>query len=131
MNTVFARKPTQKPTQPPALLSDLPCPVETTLQVIGGRWKALILFHLQDDKRRFNELRRLIPSVTQRMLTAHLRELESDGVIVRKVYPVVPPHVEYSLSELGRTLSPILTAMAQWGGVYQSSIDGQKRPEVT
>jgi DNA-binding HxlR family transcriptional regulator len=104
------------------LLDDLACPVETTLQVIGGRWKALILFHLQDDKRRFNELRRMIPSVTQRMLTAHLRELERDGVITRKVYPVVPPRVEYSLSALGQTLTPILAAMAQWGGQYQRPV---------
>jgi DNA-binding HxlR family transcriptional regulator len=99
---------------------DLPCPVETTLLVIGGRWKALILFHLQDQTWRFNELRRLIPNVTQRMLTAHLRELERDGVVVRKVYPVVPPRVEYSLSALGQTLTPILMAMAAWGGAYQA-----------
>jgi DNA-binding HxlR family transcriptional regulator len=98
---------------------ELPCPVETTLKVIGGRWKALILFHLSADTRRFNELRKLIPSVTQRMLTAHLRELERDGVIDRKVFPVVPPRVDYSLTAKGRSLYPILNAMATWGAEYQ------------
>jgi DNA-binding HxlR family transcriptional regulator len=91
------------------------CPVETTLGIIGGRWKALILFHLAQGPARFNVLRRLIPGVTQRMLTAHLRELEADGVVDRRVFEVVPPHVEYSLTDLGRSLSPILDAMAVWG----------------
>lgn len=91
------------------------CPVETTLSVIGGRWKALILFHLSGGPRRFNALRRLIPDVTQRMLTAHLRELEQDGVVRREVFAVVPPRVEYSLTPLGDTLQPILSAMAEWG----------------
>lgn len=91
------------------------CPVETTLQVVGGRWKALIIFHLSQGPARFNALRRLIPGVTQRMLTVHLRELEADGIGLRCVREVVPPHVEYSLTELGRTLTPILDAMARWG----------------
>lgn len=91
------------------------CPVERTLAVIGGRWKPLILFHLRSGKRRFNELRRLMPTVTQRMLTQHLRELEADGVISRTVHPVVPPHVDYDFTVLGRTLLPILDAMAVWG----------------
>jgi DNA-binding HxlR family transcriptional regulator len=91
------------------------CPVERTLAVIGGRWKPLILFHLRDGKRRFNELRRLMPGVTQRMLTQHLRELEADGVISRTIHPVVPPHVDYAFTPLGRTLLPILDAMAAWG----------------
>ena len=103
-----------------ARLCELPCPVETTLDVIGGRWKALILYHLRDRPRRFNELRRLIPAVTQRMLTAHLRELERDGVVRREVFAVVPPRVDYSLTPLGRTLSPILAAMAEWGERYRS-----------
>lgn len=97
---------------------DLPCPVEATLNVIGGRWKALILYHLSLGTRRFNELRRLIPSVTQRMLTAHLRELEADGVVRREVFPVVPPRVEYSLTNKGRSLSPILNSMAVWGRAH-------------
>jgi DNA-binding HxlR family transcriptional regulator len=91
------------------------CPVERTLAVIGGRWKPLILFHLRDGKRRFNELRRLMPGVTQRMLTQHLRELEADGVIARTIHPVVPPHVDYAFTPLGQTLLPILDAMAAWG----------------
>lgn len=91
------------------------CPVETTLAVVGGRWKPLILFHLRERSRRFNELRRLMPKVTQRMLTQHLRELEADGVVVRDVREQVPPHVEYSFSAKGRTLLPLLDAMADWG----------------
>jgi DNA-binding HxlR family transcriptional regulator len=97
--------------------SSLPtsCPVEITLGVIGGKWKAMILFHLQQGPARFNVLRRLIPGVTQRMLTQHLRELEADGIVTRTVLQVVPPHVEYAISPLGETLGPILDAMAQWG----------------
>lgn len=91
------------------------CPVEVTLSTIGGKWKALILFHVAGQARRFNELRRLMPTVTQRMLTQHLRELEADGVLHRDVRAQVPPHVEYSLTTKGRTLVPILDAMAQWG----------------
>ena len=91
------------------------CPVEVTLSAIGGKWKALILYHLIAAPRRFNELRRLIPTVTQRMLTQHLRELEADGIVHREVQAPVPPRVEYSLSAKGRTLVPILDAMARWG----------------
>ena len=91
------------------------CPVEVTLSAIGGKWKALILYHAMQGPRRFNELRRLMPSVTQRMLTQHLRELEADGILDRDVRAQVPPHVEYSLTQKGRTLVPILDAMATWG----------------
>ena len=91
------------------------CPIDRTLKVIGGRWKALILYHLESAPRRFNELRRLMPGVTQRMLTQHLRELEADGIIHREVKEQVPPHVEYSFTALGRSLLPILSAMAKWG----------------
>lgn len=91
------------------------CPVDTTLRVLGGKWKSLILFHLQQGPARFNVLRRLIPGVTQRMLTQQLRELEADGILIRTVRAVVPPHVEYSISPLGETLGPILDAMAKWG----------------
>ena len=101
------------------------CPVVATLDMIGGKYKALILWHLVDDTRRFGELRRLIPQATQKMLTQQLRELEEDGLVVRTVYPVVPPKVEYSLSELGRSIKPILDAMCAWGTDYmrESGID--------
>ncbi|MUT64667.1 ArsR family transcriptional regulator [Paenibacillus sp. NEAU-GSW1] len=92
------------------------CPVEFTLGVIGGKWKGVILYHLlKNPIMRFNEFRRLCPAVTQRMLTHQLRELEDDGIIHREVYPQVPPKVEYSLTDKGRTLAPIIEAMKQWG----------------
>lgn len=96
------------------------CPVETTIKVIGGRWKPLILFYLSKGPQRFNGLRRIIPQVTQRMLTQHLRELEADGVISRTVHAVVPPHVEYALTSLGESLTPILTEMSSWGAAYEA-----------
>lgn len=91
------------------------CPVEAALDVIGNKWKGIILFHLLSGTKRFNELKRLIPVVSQRVLTLQLRELEKDKVISRKVYPQVPPKVEYSLSELGASLKPVLTALREWG----------------
>lgn len=91
------------------------CPVETTLDVIGGKWKGILLYHLIDGKKRFNEFRELYPGITQRMLTLQLRELERDGVIYREVYKEVPPKVEYSLTEFGRTLEPIILLMKDWG----------------
>ncbi|WP_332238955.1 winged helix-turn-helix transcriptional regulator [Sporolactobacillus sp. KGMB 08714] len=101
---------------------DRACPVEVTLSVIGGKWKGVILYHLQSKPLRFNELRRLIPDVTQRMLTLQLRELEEDGVIHREVYPVVPPKVEYSLTDFGSTLSPVILSIRQWGKRHQDEI---------
>jgi DNA-binding HxlR family transcriptional regulator len=107
---------------PPAHLTDPNhCPVETTVQVVGGRWKALILYHLNQGPARFNVIRRLIPGVTQRMLTAHLRELEADGAISRTVMNIVPPHVEYALTPLGQSLIPLLSAMARWGAAVEAS----------
>lgn len=95
------------------------CSVEATLEVIGGKWKGVLLFHLMTNGvMRFNEIRRLKPDLSPRILTAQLRELEADGVIVRKVYPVVPPRVEYSLSKSGESLIPLVTAMQQWGDDY-------------
>ena len=94
------------------------CPVEATLEKIGGKWKGIVLFHLIQGKKRYSELKRDVGTVTQRMLTKQLRELEADGLIVRTVYPVVPPHVEYSLSETGKTLEPILIALRDWGENY-------------
>lgn len=91
------------------------CAVEAALDVIGDKWKGVLLFHLLGGTKRFNELRRLIPSVTQRMITLQLRELEKDGIITRTVYPEIPPKVEYSLTELGQNLEPILFLLREWG----------------
>jgi DNA-binding HxlR family transcriptional regulator len=94
------------------------CPVEAALEVLGGKWKGLILFHLLESSRRFNDLRRLLPDVTQRMLTRQLRELETDGIVARQVFAEVPPHVEYSLTDFGESLAPVLSALQKWGEVY-------------
>ena len=90
------------------------CPAETTLDVIGGRWKVPILWHLFGGTKRFGELRRALAGVTQKMLTQQLRELERDGVVSRKVYPEVPPRVEYSLTDRGQSLRPVVDAMCKW-----------------
>lgn len=94
------------------------CPVGATIHLIGGKYKALILWHLVGGTLRFNELRRLIPEATPKMLTQQLRELEASGLISREVYPVVPPRVEYSATEFGMSLKPILEAMYDWGAAY-------------
>lgn len=91
------------------------CPVSATIRLIGGKYKALLLWHLTGQTLRFNQLHRLVPEATPKMLTQQLRELELDGLIRRTVYPVVPPRVEYSLTLLGESLFPILEAMYQWG----------------
>jgi DNA-binding HxlR family transcriptional regulator len=101
---------------------DFGCPVEACLEVIGGKWKGVILFHLLGGTRRFGELSRLMPAVTQRMLTRQLRELEADGIVVRVVYPDVPPKVEYSLSPFGKTLAPVLEVLRGWGSEYLEEI---------
>jgi len=89
--------------------------VEATLALIDGKWKGVVLFHLFEGTLRFNEIRRRLPNLTQRMLTNQLRELEADGLIVRTVYPQVPPRVEYSLSARGRSLEPVIKALKAWG----------------
>jgi len=96
------------------------CPVTTTLSVIGGKWKPIILYTIREETKRFGEIKKLIPTITQKMLTQQLRELEKDRIVNRKVYPVVPPKVEYSLTEYGLTLTPILNAMAAWGASHNN-----------
>ena len=95
------------------------CYFELTLSVIGGKWKPIILYHLSlADAVRFGELRRGMPDVTERMLTRQLRELEADGLVSRKVYPVVPPRTEYALTERGKSLAPVITSICDWGRTY-------------
>jgi len=94
------------------------CPVEATLDLIDGKWKAVILYHLLDDTVRFNELRRRLSRITQRMLTRQLRELEADGLIHREIYAQVPMRVEYSLTMLGRSLEPVVRMLWTWGNDY-------------
>lgn len=91
------------------------CDVEASLTVIGGKWKPVLLCHLMQGPKRFGELCRLVPNATERMITLQLRELEADGVVHREVFPEVPPRVEYTITDFGRTLEPILVQMQQWG----------------
>ena len=98
---------------------DLPaCPVEATLELIGGKWKGIVLYYLLDGRLRFSELKRKIGCVTQRMLTKQLRELEATGLVNRIVYAEVPPRVEYELTEAGKSLAPILNALKDWGETH-------------
>ncbi len=96
------------------------CPVKLTASIIGGKWKPSLLFHLEGRTRRFCELQRLIPGLTKKMLTQHLRELEHDGIVHRKVFAEVPPRVEYSLTRHGESLKPILKLMSAWGTRHRS-----------
>ena len=97
------------------------CPVASTLELIGGKYKALILWHLSENTHRFSELQKKINTATAKMLTQQLRELETQNLICRKVYPVIPPKVEYSLTETGKSLIPVLVAMRDWGANYLRS----------
>lgn len=99
------------------------CPVATTVQLIGSKWKLLILRNLRMRPWRFNELRRDLEGVSQKVLTDSLRAMEDDGIITRTVYPEVPPRVEYALSSLGKSMEPILDAMEQWGTAYQKMMN--------
>jgi DNA-binding HxlR family transcriptional regulator len=110
------------------------CLVETTLSVLGGRWKVLILQQLFEGVKRFNELRRALAGITHKTLTQQLREMEADGIIHRKVYAQIPPKVEYSLTPLGKTLEPVLTAMHTWAERHGSAVERRKqerRPHPT
>lgn len=102
------------------------CPVEATLDLIDGKWKGVILYHLLDGEIRFNELRRRLGTITQRMLTRQLRELEESGLILRTVYPQVPPKVEYALSPDGRSLAPVIAALHEWGTAWLARRAGAK-----
>ncbi|RLB65245.1 MAG: MarR family transcriptional regulator [Deltaproteobacteria bacterium] len=101
------------------------CPVEATMDVIGGKWKLLIIHYLLEGTKRFNELQKAIPAVTQRMLTSKLRELEKDGIVHRKVYAEVPPKVEYSMTEFGRTVESMLWVMHDWGKTFIAKGSGK------
>lgn len=102
------------------------CPVTATMAVIGGKWKPIILWILHDGVRRFGEIKRFIPVITQKMLTQQLRELEQEGIINRKIYAVVPPKVEYCLTKYGQTLTPILNTMAKWGETHKKIMVDKK-----
>jgi DNA-binding HxlR family transcriptional regulator len=110
------------------------CPVKLTASIIGGKWKPPLLYHLEGRTRRFCELQRLIPGLTKKMLTQHLRELERDGIVHRKVYAEVPPRVEYSLTRHGESLKPILKLMSAWGARHRARYGlpaaHQQRPET-
>lgn len=99
-----------------------PCPVATTLMLIGNKWKIFIIQQLMDRTFRFSELRRAIPGISEKVLTDNLRAMEKDGLITRTVFPEVPPRTEYALSELGNTMRPIIESMATWGTGYQQIV---------
>lgn len=106
------------------------CAVEAAVSLIDGKWKCVLLWHLLNEGTlRFNELRRRTPGATQRMLTNQLRELEQDGLVIRTVYPQVPPKVEYSLSEMGHGLAPILRALRDWGAAHMG-LFGKQKPDA-
>lgn len=102
-----------------------PCPVATTLMLIGNKWKIFIIQQLMDKPFRFSELRRAIPGISEKVLTDNLRALEKDGLITRTVFPEIPPHTEYALSDLGETMRPIIESMATWGTGYQNLVCAQ------
>ena len=103
------------------------CPVEATLELIGGKWKGLLLYHLLEGTQRFSALRRQMLSITPRMLTNQLRELEADGLVHREVFPVIPPHVEYSLTPQGKTLAPVIRELKRWGDAHLARQAGTRR----
>ncbi len=106
------------------------CAVSQAVRMLSGKWKLIIIYYLIGGTKRFNELRRLIPGITQQMLTAQLRELEADGVISRKVYAEVPPRVEYTLTASGRQLQPILEALGKWETAHQAQVTDSRPSDV-
>ncbi|AZB42185.1 MULTISPECIES: helix-turn-helix domain-containing protein [Bacillaceae] len=106
------------------------CSVAATLDIIGGKWKGVILFYLLDGKKRFNELKRLNGEITQRMLTLQLRELERDGIVHREIYKEIPPKVEYSLTEFGQSLKPLILMMREWGEHHVEYVMEKRKNEA-
>ncbi|WP_027701045.1 winged helix-turn-helix transcriptional regulator [Metaclostridioides mangenotii] len=106
------------------------CPVEVTLQLIGDRWKVIILRDLMDGTKRFGELKKSVGSITQKVLTSNLRAMEESALLTRKVYAEVPPRVEYTLTEVGYSLKPILDVMSDWGTTYKNNAEITKRAQV-
>lgn len=99
------------------------CPVEATISLIGGKYKAVILWHLIDKPLRYNEISKRLPKATAKMLAQQLRELENDGLIIRTIYPVIPPKVDYRLSDFGKSIIPVLNIMCDWGNEYLKNRD--------
>ncbi|MBD0334481.1 MAG: helix-turn-helix transcriptional regulator [Cyanobacteria bacterium Co-bin13] len=99
--------------------------VQATLKVLGGKWKILILWHLKEETRRFSELKRLIPEITEKMLTQQLRELVNDGIVSRQAYSELPPKVEYSFTDYGKTLVPVLQALCRWGEAHLERLESE------
>ena len=110
--------------------ADYSCSVEATLDVIGGKWKGVVLYHLLDGTKRFGELQRRIPNVTRRMLTLSLRELEEASIVHREVYKQVPPKVEYSLTDYGRSLQPIISGLRAWGDEHLKRLEQQELSQI-
>ncbi len=106
------------------------CPVETTLTLIGDKWKVLIIRDLLGGTKRFGELKKSMPLITQKMLTANLRKLEADGLLNRKVYAQVPPRVEYTLTKQGQSLRPVLAVMYKWGKTYKDGLCAKKKAKT-
>jgi len=114
-------QPVERPARFDAYDCSAGCPLEGALEMIAGKWKGLVLHHLADGPKRFSALRRLLGTVTERSLTKQLRELEADGLVTRTVFPVVPPKVEYALSDKAETLTPILAALRDWGAAHSAA----------
>jgi DNA-binding HxlR family transcriptional regulator len=106
------------------------CPLALAIEIIGGKWKALVMYHLRKGSLRTGEIKRRIPNITQKMLTQQLRELERDGLVDRHVYDTVPPKVEYSLTELGETAKPLLNSLCSWGYIYAEHVASDGGGEI-